>query len=357
MNRAGSTRGEGSFELLEDYMDYLSGVKGRSQLTVKEYRYDLLNFFRYLLGETDLGRRWRESHSPYLPLEEGADEEEQIEAYLPTVELELLAPLRLRDFHAYLSYLSRQKQAGPAIRARRASSLKGFFQFLHQSLHLLPENPCRNLELPKIPKRKPRYLQLEESELLLEESRTQESSEFQRLRDYCILTLFLNTGLRLAELCGLDLESWQGDTLRVIGKGNKERVVALNGACIDALQQYLPLRADLGLPPQQEALFISRRKQRMARSSIQLLVKRHLQGAGLDSRKYSTHKLRHTAATLMYQYGKVDIRCLQQILGHESVATTEIYTHLGDDNLHQAVESHPLARLRHPPRSGTKDTD
>ncbi|HAL73492.1 MAG TPA: recombinase XerC, partial [Clostridiales bacterium] len=199
------------------------------------------------------------------------------------------------------------------------------------------------LESPKLLKRLPRHLSLEESQQLLETAAGGESELTSR--DYCILTLFLNCGLRLSELCGINLSNIRGDTLIVLGKGGKERTIYLNGACLEAIDQYRQDRPKTGLKTP-DALFVSRLGQRISPKTVQYLIKKYIRAAGLDPARYSVHKLRHTAATLMYKYGKVDIRALQVILGHVSVSTTEIYTHVDQEGLHRAVEQNPLNKVR-----------
>lgn len=213
---------------------------------------------------------------------------------------------------------------------------------MSSKVRYIEHNPAEELESPKQAKRQAKYLEMDESIKLLETvlKETHQRSS----RDYCIIVLFLNCGLRLAELCSLKISDWQDNHLRVIGKGNKERLVYLNKACISALQKYLDDRKNMrGF--NSEYLFLSRQANQLSRAAVQLLVKKYLKKAGLDTKKMSTHKLRHTAATLMYKYGEVDIRTLQHILGHSSVSTTEIYTHLDKETLEDAISRHPLAQI------------
>ena len=228
--------------------------------------------------------------------------------------------------------------------------MRSFFGYLTNKANLLEENIADRLETPKQIKQLPRHLSLDESKELLSaaaESETRYSS-----RDYCILTFFLNCGLRLAELCSIDIPNIKEDRMTVMGKGGKERTIYLNGACIRALQDYLPERFE-AKKKDKHALFISRLGTRVQPRAVQNIIKKYIVSAGLDPRRYSTHKLRHTAATLMYQYGEVDIRSLQAILGHSTVATTEIYTHIDNKQLHNAVDRNPLNQL---PAIKTKDT-
>ncbi len=335
MSNQDAVRPAASFRLLDDYLTYMEAILGRSPATIKEYRYDLLLFFRFIRKERG---------------EVAADcEPEQVD--LSDIGPDYLNGIRLSDFYNFLNYLLRSRRASAANRARKVSSLKGFFKYLKSKVHAIAEDPTRELEAPRQAKRLPTYLNLEEARQLLQAADTSEG-EF-ATRDYCILTLFLNCGLRLSELCQIDLKDIREDSLTVLGKGNKERTAYLNGACIAALNDYLEVRPHKGLKDP-EALFISRQGNRIAPATVQRAIKKYLLRAGLDSKRYSTHKLRHTAATLMHKYGKVDIRHLQAILGHESVATTEIYTHIDVADLHQAVENNPLAAERpdHPNKDG-----
>ncbi|MDI9497889.1 MAG: tyrosine recombinase XerC [Bacillota bacterium] len=320
----------GDFELLSDFISYMEAILGRSPLTCREYRYDLLLFFRFLRASAAHSRT-------SLP-----GEEEVAAARTDDIGLEEIRQVRLSDCYRFLTWLTRARSASAANRARKVAALRAFFRYLSSNRQLLDRNPTLELETPRQAKRLPRHLNLEESARLLD--RTGEADTRFRTRNYCILTLFLNCGLRLSELCGIDLDDISDDTLRVTGKGNRERTIYLNRACLEALNAWYP---DRGKLPKRtaasRALFISRQGNRLSASAVQHMIRRQLVAAGLDPRRYSTHKLRHTAATLMYQHGHVDIRMLQRILGHASVATTEIYTHLDDRSLHDAVASNPLA--------------
>ena len=326
MNGQNEASVSATFPVLEEFLGYLEAIQGRSPLTVKEYRYDLQLFFRFLRlyrGEVPRGTELND-----IPLD--------------AINVSYLRGVQLTDFYAFLSWLTRERKASAANRSRKVSALRSFFKFLSSKRNYLDVDPTAELESPKIPKRQPKYLSLEDSRALLQTVDPAEDDFASR--NYCILTLFLNCGLRLAELCSISLDDISDDTLRVIGKGGKERTIYLNQACLSAIEAYLPERPKHA--KDNKALFISRQGNRMARSSVQLMIHNYLAKAGIDPKKYSTHKLRHTAATLMYKYGRVDIRLLQQILGHESVATTEIYTHVDESQLHQAVESNPLADER-----------
>ena len=250
---------------------------------------------------------------------------------------------------SFASYLALNRGSKPATRARKLSTIRIFFAYLTQKTNILEINPAQNIETPKKEKRMPKYLSLEDSKKLL--SVAMDENDENKERDYAIITIFLNCGLRLSELVGINIKDidFSEYKLNVIGKGNKERTIYLNKACVNAIQEYLKVRPTVNVKndekKSQDALFLSRRLERISRRTVQYIVNRELLKAGLDTSKYSTHKLRHTAATLMYQYGKVDIRALQELLGHESISTTEIYTHVNNEQVRNAVESNPLANL------------
>lgn len=220
---------------------------------------------------------------------------------------------------------------------------------MSQKAKIIDNNPAQNIETPKKEKRMPRYLTLDDSKKLL--NVTMDENDENKERDYAIITIFLNCGLRLSELVGINISDINFDDykLNVIGKGNKERTIYLNKACVNAIRAYLDVRPKVAIKVDdknsQKALFLSKRHERISNRTVQYIVDKELRKAGLDTSKYSTHKLRHTAATLMYQYGNVDIRALQELLGHESIATTEIYTHVNNQQARNAVESNPLANL------------
>ncbi len=317
-----------SFVRLEEFLGYIRAILERSEGTVRQYRYDLVLFFRYLISDDRM----------LVP------EDEAWEAIdISSVDDSFLRSIQLSDLYGYIGWLATTRKTAPATRARRSSSLRTFFDYLTTKAHVLDDNVAANLESPKQVKRLPRHLSLDESRELLQAA-SRSDTRFST-RDYAMLTLFLNCGLRLSELCGIDLSSWRDETLTVVGKGNKERTIYLNGACISAIEDYLPDRIK-PIKEDKDALFISRLGKRVTPRGVQNIIKKYIMSAGLDPARYSTHKLRHTAATLMYQYGEVDIRSLQALLGHASVATTEIYTHIDQKALHEAVEQNPLNQER-----------
>lgn len=321
-------------KLLLEFLSYHETVKAHSQKTVDEYYLDLRNFLRYI-------KRLREPDLSGCALE-------QID--IRDIGTEFVRSITLTDVYSYLAYLSRERLQHPnsdksekglsaASRARKVATLRSFFNYLCNKVHLLPENPIKDIDSPKIKKTLPSYLTLDESIQLLESV-----DGPNRERDLCILTLFLNCGLRISELIGLNRADIQDDALRVLGKGGKVRIVYLNQACKDALAEYLRVRPVVG-GKDQDALFVSRNRQRISRATVHNLVKKHISEAGLDSQKYSSHKLRHTAATLMLQNG-VDVKAVQEVLGHEHLNTTEIYTHIDNEALRVAAKANPLSRVK-----------
>ena len=300
---------------------------GKSSRSVEGYFHDLQTFFRYILLVRGLVPKSAEFEK--ITIEK--------------VDIELIKTVTVSDLYAFLVFCKEERQNGAASRARKTSTLRIFFKYLSVQTHQLENNPAEMLETPKVKQSLPKHLTLEDSLELLNSVEGPYKE-----RDYCILTLFLNCGLRLAELCALNLSSISGDgTLTVVGKGNKERMVYLNSACLDAISKYLPVRHNEGVPASDKnALFISRNKRRISPKTVQHIVKTYLEKSGLGDMGYSTHKLRHTAATLMYQHGNVDIRVLKDILGHANLGTTQIYTHVSDKQIKQAVDSNPLANVK-----------
>ena len=313
---------------LNDFLDYMITIQNKSKNTVKEYNYDLATFFRFLKMHFKL-----------------TDEDDLKMIEFDDVTIDTLKKVKLEDIHAFLGYLTKNYNSKATTRSRKVSSLRVFFNYLCQK-NLLEVNPTQNLETPKIGKRMPKYLTLDDSRKLLEAASNEDNRNNER--NYAITTLFLNCGMRLSELVGINVTDivWDEYQLNVIGKGNKERTIYLNKACVKALEEYLRVRPKTHLTADAEkALFLSERKQRISRRMVQEIIYGELKQAGLDTSKYSVHKLRHTAATLMYQYGQVDIRALQELLGHESISTTEIYTHVSNNQVRDAVERNPLADL------------
>lgn len=309
-------------EIAIEFLNYMLTIKGKSEKTIQEYYYDLRTFFRYIKLTTRPGFKDTDFNS----------------IDVCDITLDDIKKIDLADLYSFMSFTSRIRENTAVTRARKVASLRSFYKYLFSKAKLIEYNPAAELDSPKVVHRLPRYLNVDESIQLLESVEGKN-----KVRDYAILVLFLNCGLRLSELVGINLSDIRGDTLTVMGKGKKERTIYLNQACLEAIDAYRRIRPVEGVKDK-DALFLSERKQRLSPKTVQYLVKKYIAAAGLDTRKYSTHKLRHTAATLMYKHGNVDIRALQSILGHESIATTEIYTHLDDEQLRRAVESNPLSR-------------
>ncbi len=314
-------------ERLREFLNYLEVIKAKSPNTVEGYKIDLTIFFKFM----QLYRRKCPGDMEFadIPIDDIDD------AFIKTI--------KLTDLYAYLSYVEKNRGNSAYARARKVASLKSFFRYLYTRTKILEENPAADLETPKTDKRNPIYLTLSESKELLE---AVDDTYRHSKRDFCIITLFLNCGLRLSELCSIDISKIKGDILSVVGKGNKERTVYLNKACIRAIEDYLPERNSMEiLDAHKDALFISERKRRISKRNVELVIEKYIAAAGLDSTKYTPHKLRHTAATLMYKHGNVDIRSLQKILGHENISTTQIYTHVDDEKLREAVNLNPLNEI------------
>ena len=310
--------------ILKEYLGYTETIRGRSANTVNEYFIDIRTFLRYM-------KQLRGLVPPTIS-------EDEID--IRDVDVAFLASVTLNDVYEYMNYLRSERSNNNKTRARKTSSLRMFFKYLTDYTHALETNPVRNLDTPKQKKSLPRYLTLDQATQLLGSV----SGDFAE-RDYCMIVLFLNCGLRRAELVGINLDdiSMSDNTLRVRGKGNKERMLYLNTACQQAIQQYLKVRPVDGVKDK-KALFLSHLKSRISLQGVHYVIKNYLQhvdGAG----EMTVHKLRHTAATLMYQQGHVDLRVLQNILGHENLGTTEIYTHLSNKQLEDAVESNPLSKV------------
>lgn len=313
-------------ELVNEFLNYLETIRGKSMNTINGYKVDLTMFFRFI--------------KLYKGMVNKGTEFEEID--ISDVDKSMIRSIKLGDLYAFISFAENYRENGSYARARKVATLKSFYKYLYGKAKIIDENPASELESPKINKRNPIYLTLDESKKLLEaiDGRFKE-------RDYCIIMLFLNCGMRLSELCGINISKIKEDTLTIIGKGNKERTVYLNETCQDAINNYLIVRNAIeDKIIDKDALLISRNFRRINKRSVELLVKKYIEKAELNYNKYSPHKLRHTAATLMYKYGNVDIRSLQKILGHENVSTTQIYTHVDDDKLREAVRSNPLNNIK-----------
>ena len=304
--------------LLEQYLNYLIIVKGRSPLTAWEYKIDNLMFFEYL-------KRIR-----------GVPEEIIKERDFSDVDIAFIKSITISDMYDFITYCGTERNVTTSTRARKIVSIRQFWKYLKTKAHLLENNVSEELESPKLPKRMPKYLSLEESiRLLIESERSP--------RDYCILTIFLNCALRLTELVNLNVDQLQTEYINIIGKGNKQRQIYMNPAAKRALSAWLEVRNSMN--PQIDALFITKHGTRVTSRGVQDIVKKYLRKAGLGGRGFSTHKLRHSCATIMYKYGNIDVRILQTLLGHESLNTTQIYVNVDNEQLQTAVNANPLAGM------------
>ena len=321
-------------EFLNDFLDYSSTILNKSSNSVKEYNYDIAHFLKFI-----------KCHFNMVKLK---NEESLKSVIIADFTLETIEKIRLEDIHAFLAYMKETYHSKPATLARKTSTIRIFFHYLCNKSKKIPINPAQDLESPKLDRRLPKYLSLEQSQELLATAQTTENchgNHDNHERNFAIITLFLNCGMRLSELVGINIKDidFSENKLNVIGKGNKERAIYLNKACINAINEYLAVRPRECIKyDSRDALFLSERRERISNRTVQYIVKEEFKLAGIDARKYSVHKLRHTAATLMYKYGNVDIRALQELLGHESIATTEIYTHVDNEQIRAAVESNPL---------------
>lgn len=319
-------------EIIKRYLFYIQTIKLKSVKTVDEYYIDLRTFFRFLKLHRGLVN----------------PETEFDEIKINDIDLNFVKTITLSDAYEFMDYLQRERNNKAAARSRKCSSLKGYFKFLHIHEQLLSSNPLEHLETPKKKKSLPKYLTLEQSIELLNAV----DGPYKQ-RDYCIITLFLNCGLRVSEMSGLNFSDIRNDnTMRVLGKGNKERIIYLNSACINAINEYKKVRPVDGVIDK-NALFISRNNRRISVKTIQAMVYKYLEKIGLNAQGYSCHKLRHTAATLMYQHGGVDVRVLKEVLGHENLGTTEIYTHLSSEQMKKAIDSNPLSKVKQNKNSNT----
>lgn len=321
--------------LAKEYCLNKSAVENRSLKTVEEYAHDLRTFFRFMLV-------YKNSLSVSL-----TDPAELAKVEIGNIELDFIESITTLDIYEFLLFVREQRQNEWSASARKLSAIKGFFKYLTVKMHYLETNPASDIEAPKPRKTLPKFLSLEEAQLLLNTVADAEGDK-NRDRDYAIITLFLNCGMRLSELVGINLSDIASDmsTVLVRGKGAKERILYLNDACRAAICTYLIERSKIVAIKEPEALFISRLGKRLGNQAVQNVVYKYLQLAGLEGRKLSVHKLRHTAATLMYRSGKVDVRVLKDILGHEQLNTTQIYTHVSDESMKAAIEANPISKTR-----------
>lgn len=316
-------------EIVRQFLIYDEAIKNKSSATIDEYFRDLQTFFRYI--KLIKGKIFDD-----IPFDQIS---------INDVDIDLIKSIGVNDLYAYLVYCKEERKNNSTTRARKVSTIRQFFKYLSVQTHLIDENPAELLDAPKLKKSLPKHLTLDQALELLKS--VKDETDPNSIRDYCIITLFLNCGMRLSELCGLNVTDLNTDgSLRILGKGNKERVIYLNEACRASLSDYLKIRPMEGVPADHKnALFISRNKRRISNKTVQHIVYKNLEKVGLGDQGLSVHKLRHTAATLMYQHGGVDVRVLQNVLGHENLGTTQIYTHVADSQVKEAIDSNPLSKI------------
>ena len=306
--------------LLRGYLNYSITVRGRSPLTVSQYYTDLKMFLRFL------------KHS------RGVTDAPFDETGIADIGDEFITSVTYSEILEFLSYTAVQRGNRAAARARKSSAIRGFYKYLlHQGK--IDDSPARELETPKLKRSLPKYLTLDDSIVLLNAV-----DGPYKARDYCMITLFLNCGMRLSELVGINISDIRDDVITVTGKGNKQRTLFLSDMCREAIADYLPTRPVEGVKDK-DALFLSRLGRRISPKTVQHVVYTALERAGLGGKHLSVHKLRHTAATLMYQNG-ADVRVLKDVLGHENLNTTQIYTHVRDEQVQAAMESNPLGKVK-----------
>lgn len=318
-------------QILREFLSYHETIKGQSKRTISEYYLDLRMFFRFV--------KLMRCEMPYnTPLQD---------IPICDIDLHFVRSITSSEVFDFLSYLANDRAQdkspstpgiGAAARARKLSAIKSLYNYLNVRTKQITENPVKDIEFPKVRRALPKYLTLEESSRLLRATKGPNQT-----RDFAILMLFLSCGIRRSELVGLNLSDVYDDRIRVVGKGNKERIVYMGQACRKAVNDYLVERRNIVLTDNR-ALFGSRDKNRISASAVHRLVKKHMLEAGLDASQLSAHKLRHTAATLMLSNG-VDLKTLQEVLGHEHLNTTEIYTHIENTELKVAAEANPISHL------------
>ena len=316
---------------LNEFFTFQRVVKIKAERTLESYYIDLRIFLRYV-------KLTKGEVSPGTPMND---------ITISDVPLEWVRDFSKLDILNYLSYVATDRGNTAKTRHRKLASLKVFYKCLYRDLNLIPSDPAKDIDYPKMHEHLPKFLTLNDSIKLLENMNRDDPYYY---RDYCIITLFLNCGMRLSELVGLNLQDVNLDerTMRLLGKGDKERIIHINDACADSIVQYVKERHPSPVEP--DALFLSKRGTRISISRVQQIVDNALRDSNLDNQGYSTHKLRHTAATIMYQHGNVDTLILKEILGHKSISTTEIYTHISNESVKEAMDASPLANIRNQKR-------
>lgn len=313
--------------ILTAYLTYMDIIQNKSINTIEGYKIDLIMFFRFIkISKDNLYKDNLYNNNLFINTD------------IKDIDINFLRGITLIDIYGFLNYLKIHRGNSSITRARKVAVLKSFFNYLENKIKLIEVNPASNLETPKRSKKQPVYLNLEESKLLLKAVKIKNGRN--KERDYAIITLFLNCGLRLSELCNIKISDIRNDTLVITGKGDKQRLIYLNYSCLRAITEYIKVRDNLNL----DYLFLSERKQKIGKRTVQRIVEKYILYSGLNP-KYTAHKLRHTAATLLYKHGNVDIRSLQEILGHTNISTTTIYTHVGKEEIRNAFRSNPLNKI------------
>ena len=308
--------------LMKEFLTYMLTIKNLSPRTVDGYYIDLRTFFRFL--------KFHNSGEIY-------DYEKFSKIHIIDISIETICSVKLPVIYEFLLFSGNELQNSVSSRNRKIAALSSFYKYLSTKTVYMTDNPIKNLDRPKTKRALPKYLTLDESNLLLDAADIENNA-----RDYCILTMFLNCGMRLSELVAINVTDIRDDnTLKLLGKGNKERVIYLNNACIESIDNYL--KQSKSIKRVNDALFVGKNGGRLSPRRVEQIVNNWLKNAGLANRGYTPHKLRHTAATLMYQYGNVDVRILKEILGHADLSTTEIYTHISNNQLENAAAASPLA--------------
>lgn len=314
-------------KFLNDFLVHMKVVRLLSDRTIREYCFDTRLFLKYIYA----CNHGIEGNIDDVDISEMSADE--------------LKNISVSDIYSYIFYTSDERNNKERARYRKISSLRSFFKYITKVARLIDNDPTRDLDVPAPKGSMPKFLSLSESRQLLESAGLKGVNA---VRDYCIITVFLNCGVRLSELVGINMRDidFEEKRIRIMGKGGKERMVYLNDACLDSLEDYLHVRNGSPENMVQNALFLSNQHKRISKRRVQQIVEESLQFAGLDGKGITTHKLRHTAATLMYQYGNADLLTLKELLGHSSVSTTEIYTHINSEKVRSATEGNPLSKIK-----------
>ncbi len=311
--------------ILKDFLLYLETIKSRSKNTVNAYYIDLKTFFKFIKSTYYINNKINFK-----------------DITINDIDIDIIKKITLSNIYEFLYFISNEKNNTAKTRARKVSSIKSFYKYICNTKNILEYNPTENLELPSIKKSLPIFMSLEQSIKLLDNIDTTFSS-----RDRCMIVLLLNCGMRISELVNINISSIINfESIRILGKGNKERIIYLNQSSILSIKNYLNERKKVKNIIDKDALFISKKGKRIGVRRVQYIINECLKKSGLNNLGLSAHKFRHTAATLMYQHGNVDIRILKEILGHENISTTEIYTHVSNKNVKHALEKNPLSNYK-----------